>query len=196
MKQNFSKIFGLLFLITIVFANCKKGDTGPAGAAGATGANGANGASGPQGPKGDTGVANVIYSQWLDVAYTPVKDSTTGDTLAWIATIPAPSLSDSILNTGIVKVFLNAGTPTVKAVFPLPITDLFALTGLLNVNCYFTLNTINLYATDNASSFTSQGEKAFQYRYVLIPGGVAGGIRKNVDWNDYNQVKATLGLSN
>lgn len=188
MTRNLSRILLLSFLITIVFVSCKKGDTGETGA---TGAAGSTGPTGPQGPKGDTGTANVIYSDWLDVIYQPATDPATGDTIAWTASIPATKLSDSILNLGAVKVYLNAGTRAAPAVFPLPITDLFALTGVLNVNCYFTLQVINIYATDDASTFTSQGEKTFQYRYVLIPGGVHG-VLKQTDWNDYNQVKSTL----
>lgn len=191
MNRNLFRMLILLFLIPIVFASCKKGD---AGATGATGDVGATGPTGPQGPKGDTGTANVTYSDWLDVIYQPAVNSK-GDTTAWTATIPAPKLSDSILNLGAVKVYLNAGTRGAPAVFPLPITDLFALTGVLNLNCYFTLQTINLYATDDASTYTSQGEKTFQYRYVLIPGGVHG-VLKQTDWNDYNQVKSTLGIKN
>src|SRR4051812_48308804 len=73
MRHNFcSKVFMPLIAVTLLFAYCKKGDTGPAGPAGANGAAGTPGAAGPTGPqgaKGDTGTANVIYSQWLDVAY-------------------------------------------------------------------------------------------------------------------------------
>ncbi len=54
--------FPLIVLFTLViFASCQKeGDEGPAGPAGPAGS---------QGPKGDTGVANVIYSEWLDVEF-------------------------------------------------------------------------------------------------------------------------------
>jgi hypothetical protein len=31
-----------------------------------------------------------------------------------------------------------------------------------------------------------------QYRYVLIPGGAS--VRRNVNWNNYEEVKAYLGL--
>ena len=116
------------------------------------------------------------------------------DTIAWVASIPAPKLTNAILNTGEIKVYLNAGSPADPAVFPLPITDLFALTGLLNVNVYFTAGDINLYATDNASTDVFNGQKFFQYRYVLIPGGVTARTSNKVNWNNYTEVKAYLGL--
>lgn len=195
MKRDFlSKILLVLFCAALTIVGCKKGDTGPQGDPGPAGSPGSAGAPGAQGPKGDTGVANVIYSDWLDVTFDPVVNSA-DDTVAWTATIPAPTLSDVILNTGEIKVYLNAGTAADPSVFPLPITDLFALTGVLNLNLYFTLQTINIYSDADAGTFTDNGEKAFQYRYILIPGGVHG-IPKQMDWNDYNQVKSVLGLKN
>lgn len=202
MKQR-SYLWLFLSLIALtLFFSCKKGDTGPAGAAGPTGANGAPGApgaQGTQGPKGDTGVANVIYSAWLDVTFDPVVDSTdinNLDTVAWTAVIPAPTLTDEILTKGEMKLYVNAGTASDPAVFPTPITDLFSLLGVLNLNVYFTLNEINLYSTEDASTFTPIGgtEKAFQYRYILIPGVIAGRGVQWVDWKDYNKVKAYFHL--
>jgi len=179
--------------------SCKKGDTGPAGPAGPQGPQGPAGSSGPPGQNGQPGTANVIYSAWLDVTYTPVKDTDAVthvvDTVAWVSTINAPGITNTLLTSGDIKVYLNAGSAAQPAVFPLPITDLYALTGVLNINLYFTLQKINLYATDDASTFTSSGTKFWQYRYILIPGGTAGGrMGKPIDWNNYKEVQAYLGL--
>lgn len=193
MKRNFTKILGLLFLVTILFANCKKGDTGPAGPAGPNGANGANGATGPQGPKGDTGVANVIYSQWLDVTFSPdtMHNGTAIDTIGFFANIPAPKLDSIIITTGEMKVFINLGSASDPFVAPLPYFDVYSF---VSITPTFSIQNIQLYSDADASTVTQNNVKFLQYRYVLIPGGV-GGIRKNTDWNDYNQVKTTLGLS-
>ncbi len=182
-------------LVMAVFS-CKKGDPGPAGPAGPAGPQGPAGASGPA---GQPGTANVIYSAWLDVTYTPIKDTdaTTGviDTVAWVSQINAPGITNAILTSGEIKVYLNVGSAAQPAVFPLPITDLYALTGVLNINLYFTLQKINLYATDDASTFTSSGTKVWQYRYILIPGGTSGGrMAKSIDWNNYAEVQKYLGL--
>jgi hypothetical protein len=187
----------LSIALVVGIVSCSK--DGPAGPAGATGPAGPAGAAGAQGPAGPAGTANVTYSNWVDVTYTPVKDTVNGvvDTLAWVATIPAPGVTSDILTKGEVKVYLNAGTAADPAVFALPITDLFALTGVLNVNLYLTVGTINLYSTEDASTFTDGADKLWQYRYVLIPGGVNGQrTAKTIDWNNYNEVKAYLGLKN
>lgn len=195
MRQKLFYALPFVLVLVLFITSCKKGDTGPAGAAGPAGPAGATGATGPAGAKGDTGTANVIYSAWLDVKYQPVKDQTTGDTVAWTATIPAPKLTNAILNSGTVKVYLNAGSTAQPAIFPLPFTDFYAATGITNLNVYFTLNTIHLYATHDPSTETVQGVKYYQHRYILIPGSVPGRTSEKINWNDYNQVKAYLGLT-
>jgi hypothetical protein len=91
-------------------------------------------------------------------------------------------------------VYLNAGTASQPAVFPLPFTDLFyaqAFLGIQTFNIFFTVGKINMYASEDASSFTGSGGKSWQYRYVIIPGGVnIGGRQKGpVDFNNYEAVK-------
>ncbi|MFC0774617.1 hypothetical protein [Terrimonas alba] len=197
------KIFAIPYCLVIaallIFSSCKKGDTGPAGPAGPAGAQGPAGAAGLPGAQGPAGTANVIYSAWTDVAYDAITDTngTVIDTVAWIAGINAPKLVDSILQRGEVKVYLNAGTAASPAVFPLPMFDIFALLGVFNINLYFTEGAINLYSDEDASTFTDSGEKVFQYRYILIPGGTAGRTApggKTIDWNNYKEVQAYLGL--
>jgi len=204
MRLRFLTIPCILFLaITVIVASCgKDGDTGPAGPAGPAGPPGpagANGTAGANGAPGAPGSANVIYSAWTDVTYDAVTDTTAGvvDTLAWVSEIPAAKLVDSILQRGEIKVYVNAGTAASPAVFPLPLFDVFVLTGVFNINLYFTLGTINLYSTEDASTFTDAGVKVWQYRYILIPGGTAGRAApggKTIDWNNYSEVKAYLGL--
>ncbi len=192
-------LFSSLLVLTVFFS-CKKGDTGPAGAAGANGAAGAPGAQGPQGPegpKGDTGVANVIYSDWIDtVAYQPFYT----DSSAWIAQIVAPQLVDSILNQGDVKVYCNLGSDSTndELIVSLPITDVL-ITGII-INPYYQVQTILLSANSDASSFTVGTFHHFRYRYILIPGGIHlgrptnGGTNTTINWNDYKQVKEYLHL--
>ena len=201
MRLKFLKIPCIFFLaITVIVVGCgKDGDTGPAGSpgpAGPPGPPGSPGANGANGANGAPGTANVIYSAWTNVTYEAIKDTNNGivDTLAWVAEIAAPKLVDSILNRGEIKVYLNAGTPASPAVFPLPLFDVYVLTGVFNINLYFTQGFISLYSTDDAST---EPDNSWQYRYILIPGGTAGRAApggKTVDWNNYNEVKAYLGL--
>jgi hypothetical protein len=58
---------------------------------------------------------------------------------------------------------------------------------------YFTSGKIELYATDNGSTYTNtSGVKQWQYRYILVPGGVTA--RSAINWNNYQQVKDYLEL--
>ena len=182
-----------LVAITFIFTQCQKGDVGPAGAAGPAGP---AGPAGSTGPKGDTATANVIYSPWLDVTYAAdtVHIGSVIDTVDWIAHITANKLTQAIIDKGEMKVYMNWGTQTTPDVAPLPILDVF-FTGVV-INPEFLVQKIDLYSNFNASTVTSSGQKYLQYRYILIPGAVAGRLSKPaVDWNNYNEVKAYLGLT-
>lgn len=194
MRHHFFTLsFSVLLSITIFFTSCIKegpaGATGPQGSTGAPGPTGAAGPAGAPGTPGATGTANVIYSNWLDVTFTPNKDSS-----AWTSQITAPQMVDSILNKGEIKVYLNAGkdSTTKNFIVPLPIYDPFAVGAIINV--YFQTQKITLVASDNVGTFTSKGAKYYQYRYILIPGGKVAGRMGNIDWNDYQQVKKYLRL--
>jgi hypothetical protein len=198
MKRNSNLNFSaVLIAITLLFAYCKKGDTGPAGPAGPQGPQGeqgANGANGAQGPKGDTGTANVIYSSWLDVTFTAdtVHNGTVIDTIGFYANIEAAKLDSAILAQGEIKVYLNVGTSSDPFVYPLPYFDVYSG---ISVSPAFLINDIYLYADANASTVTQNGEKYLQYRYILIPGGTPGDlVVHQPDWNNYQEVKAYLGL--
>lgn len=172
MKHVFSFLsVACVALLTIFFSTsstgCKKGDDGA---------------------KGDTGTANVMFSAWTDVTFSPAKNSA-GDTVAWVTEINAPKITKNILDSGTVKVYMNAGTAADQVVVPCPFTDYYALTGIDNLNVYFTVGVINLYATQDAGTYISSGAKYSQYRYVIIPGGKSTG-RSAVNWSDYNAVKA------
>ncbi len=183
----------VLLAVTVTISSCSK--EGPMGATGPQGPTGPAGAQGASGPQGEPGTANVIYSEWLDVTFEPATDNNSGDTVIWFAEIPAPQLDVAMLTNGEIKVYFNGGAPDDPAVFPLPLFDAYALTGVQNINVYFTNGFITLYSTDDASTFTDQGVKVWQYRYILIPGETAAGRKKaTIDWNDYNAVKKYLNL--
>ena len=153
MKPKLLNISSTLILaIMLVFTSCSKdGPAGPAGAAGPAGPQGpagAAGAPGTPGTPGAPGAANVIYSAWLNVTFSPNSDNS-----LWVGTVSAPRLVDSILNRGEIKVYLNAGSDSVGGQFvvPLPIYDPF-LVGAI-VNPYFQRQTITVAASDDVGSF-------------------------------------------
>lgn len=162
----------------MIFVACKKGDAGPKGDTGA------QGAPGPQGSAGPAGSANVIYSEWTDTTTwnaDTVHNGAIIDTIGYFANISAAKLDLDMLNKGEIKVYVNAGTSTDPLVFPLPYNN-----GALFIDVAFSLNTISLYSNGDLTDIP--------FRYILIPGGTSARTAKAIDWNDYNAVKAYLGL--
>ncbi len=180
------------FALYIVLALCtlvscqKDGPAGPEGPAGP---------AGQQGQRGAPGTANVIYSDWLDVAFEAITDENTGDTLVFIAEIPAPKLVDSILSKGEVKVYLNASTAANPVIFPLPFNDLYGFTSIQNMNLLFEQGNIFIYATgDGSTGLNQNNEKVYQYRYVLIPGGALAVKPNDLKLDNYKDVQKYLNL--
>ena len=197
-KNLFAMPTALLLAVILFFSYCgKDGATGPAGPAGPAGSAGPAGGAGAQGPKGDTGTANVIYSAWLDVAFQPdtIKDAAGNviDTIGFFVNIAAPKLTNAILNSGEIKVYINVNTAVVPVVFPLPYYDVYTN---ININPTYLLQQIQLYSNADISTITVGGVKRQQYRYILIPGAVPGQKAPKVNWNNYNEVAEYLGLSN
>lgn len=159
-------VAALLIATASFFTSCKKGDTGPAG------------------------TANVIYSDWMDVTYTPIKNTAGDTTYAHQAQIDAPKLTNDILNSGDVKVYVNINTAASPTIVPLPVSDHKLIDDEINV--YFAPQKINLLSFYDESTFTNQGNKYYQYRYIIIPGGVKANA--SINWNNYEEVKQATGL--
>ncbi len=187
-------LYALLLCGICLFGACgKDGDAGPKGDTGAAGP------AGPAGPKGDAGEdgAGIIYSEWLDVTYEAITEETDEngngklDTVFFAAGIDAPKLTDEILSTGDVKVFINTYSEAEKDIAALPYTNPFSGA---SITPSFSLELITLIANGPFSTVTQDGVKYQQYRYILIPGGAEARKAAGIDWNDYKQVKAYLHL--
>ncbi|WPV68761.1 MULTISPECIES: hypothetical protein [unclassified Chitinophaga] len=192
MKRIFCSVNAIPLLMAIAFivSSCsKEGKTGPQGETGTTGATGATG------PKGDAGTANVIYSDWLTVAFLPdTIHNTDGtiDTLGFYADLDVPKLDDALISTGEMKVYLNFGSAATPIVTPLPYLNIYSS---WNITATFFTGGIELYSNGDAGTWTDgSGNVRWQYRYVLIPGGTEARKAKTVDMSDYKAVKAWLGL--
>lgn len=194
---NIASCFILAFALLAVSCG-KDGDTGPKGDTGAQGPQGPQGPAGPTGPQGPAGGGSgtVIYSDWLDVAFKPDTIHTSGggiDTTGYFADIDVAKLDENMLATGEIKIYLNGFNATDPEVIPLPYYDVYSN---LNINARFYKNLISLYSNGDISTVQDRnGVKYQQYRYVLIPGNVEA-RKAGIDWNDYVQVKAYLGLEN
>jgi hypothetical protein len=185
MKKNVMGFVCSLAMVVLMISSCsKEGTTGPAGPAGPAGPTGAAGAAGP------AGSANVIYSPWIDVTYnidTIIVSNGIRDT-SYFTVIEAAKLTNAILTNGEIKVYINLRNAATPVVFPLPYQSL----GGDYIQPIFFTGSIELDASENFGTFTSGGTKYYQYRYILIPGGVPA--RSSIDWNNYADVKEKLNL--
>jgi hypothetical protein len=189
--KNLKIIYSATMLL-IVFMACKKP------------------ADGATGPKGDTGSANVIYSAW-QTSPTPSRDTTIDGTCLRIRHMYAPSLDTAVLRNGLIVTYLKVGS---IGPYQLPyISDAGGATN--EVNCIYNLKKIFIYRhTFGSCRFTSASPgtepvlvnlpQSLEYRYVIIPGTIAGGKvlqndSKSYDINalkqmPYEQLILTLGI--
>jgi hypothetical protein len=143
---------------------------------------------GPAGPQGPAGTANVIYSTWKYA--TNFNDSTIDNSKIKVGYVAAPSLTSTILNSGMVMVYFTYGAGN----FTLPYTsnagskvNTISYTPMLNKIL------ITRFAHDNSNSVSLS--TLLQYRYILIPGGVSGGrLATPVDYSDYSAVCRYYGI--
>jgi hypothetical protein len=174
-----TKIFiGLLAVSTLFIASCgKEGPQGPAGPAG------------PAGPTGPQGTNAVVYSNWTN--FTPASwGAFNGLGVASYNITAIAALTQTIVDRGAVKVFIKRAGNTTQA-WPLPLLDQTAA-DVFNLDYLFGLNQITVRCTDLAGSPNPTALLASfaQYRYVLIPAGVAGvaaGGSSNAFYNGYTR---------
>jgi hypothetical protein len=117
---------------------------------------GATGPAGPTGAAGPVGTANIIYSPWANLTFT-------GSGTSWSAQIAAPGVTQDIMDKGVVKTYFKFGT----AVYDGNYSNIPTGAGVYQ---YLSVGLINLRATFAAN---------YPWRYVIIPGGVAGGRLSN-----------------
>jgi hypothetical protein len=170
-------ILAIALIVGIV--SCSK--EGPAGPAGATGPAGPAGAAGAQGPAGQPGTANVIYSDWIDTVTYGLLGAP--DTIA--GAITAPQLTADILNNGEVKVYANLNTTADPLVVPVPVNGGFFLGDGGFIEPVFFTGEIDIISNRDLTGLP--------LRYILIPGGTHARMAK-INWNNYDEVKAYLGL--
>jgi hypothetical protein len=180
----------LVLALSFVIVNCTKegpegpvGATGPQGTPGSNGTNGSPGAPGPAGPSGPVGpsgpagpagTANVIYSTWFTFTAANWADSAMANWgTARRAIKDAPGVTAGVLDNGIVISYTrNPGFPgTGPYLLPItiPASPVLILSSLPQVGkiIYYTYN------LSGTGGFTLN--IAYQLRYVIIPGGIAGG---------------------
>lgn len=135
------------------------------------------------------GTANVIYSGWNYAVN--FRDTTADNSALKAADLLAPTLSNEILNGGLVQVYFTFGS----GVYALPYTSYAG--GKLNTIAYLPRLKhfiITRFTADNSKSIPLSS--FLQYRYVIIPGGTAVSVAKKVDINNYEAVKRVYNIPN
>lgn len=142
---------------------------------------------GDQGPKGDSAMANVYYSSWKTLLRNTWALST--DSSYIYNALEDARLDSSVLDKGVVHVYLNLGTSASPEIYALPFRS-----GDSYIDFALFKGAIGLYTNTllGVSEYLGAGQGL--YRYVIIPGGVKTGARTTgespVDFKDYNAVKA------
>lgn len=194
-KYKISANLLTVFALMILVISCE-GPEGPAGPAGQAGAQGPAGSQGPAGTQGATGnpgemgTDNVFFSSWINNSWTGMPDNYVRDT------IPAPQVTDEILNTGVVVVYYrdNAETQFVKV---LPSQIYQGTTWIFTLE--FQAATENLYlfhGPSRAAGFLGANTiiPNSQIRYMVISGLNPSGRYLWPDWNDYKAVCSFFGV--
>jgi hypothetical protein len=168
------KIISSIIVLVFLFNACKKP---------------ADGATGPQ---GNTGSANVIYSAWT-TSSTTSRDTTIDGTCLRIRHFSAPSLDTSVLNKGLIITYFRVGS---IGPYQLPyISDAGGTTN--EINCIYNIKKIFIYRhTFGSCRFTSASPgtepvlinlpQSLEYRYVIVPGSIAGGRILQSDSKSYD----------
>ncbi|WP_109436315.1 hypothetical protein [Aquimarina sp. AU119] len=163
----------LILVLSVSIFSCSDGEDGaigPAGPEGPAGAQGTQGIQGDPGDPGDPGTANVIYSDWIPNGFTPG-----GGLLQKVFTLAnAQQITDLGVNldTSTVLVYGRGDILLVVGdeVFPLPYEN----RSTEERYTYTTTNQGSIRAVGFAASNTDNDFDRFDdYRYVIIPGGVA-----------------------
>jgi hypothetical protein len=178
------KLLSLILLSVILIAvNCTKegpegpvGAQGPQGPAGNAGAAGATGGTGATGATGATGTANVIYSSWFSFATGDWADSTiTNVGGAKRAIRNAPGVTATVMNQGVILSYMAFTSDPNLAFYGLP----FSCTSCPGVWIFGNLPVVGkivyYHTTGTGANPGATLPSTFSFRYVIIPGGVAGG---------------------
>lgn len=150
------KFLSLILMVCIISFNCSK--EGPAGPAG------------PQGVAGPVGSANVIYSPWFTSVSAWTSPGLSSSDFSFDRA--APGVTQAIIDNGVVLSYAKL-TNDGSVIRTLPVT-------IFNTNGFHFYNFLlpavgsvryTYIYTENPDIPTITS----QFRYVIIPGGVAGG---------------------
>lgn len=180
--RKFRLLSLLLLAITFISVNCTK--EGPEGPVGATGPQGPAGSPGAAGPTGATGTANVIYSPWFTTVEADWVDSYDPPYWALFAfDKAAPGITQAVIDNGVVLSYMKDWTYYDDVTDgPLKSATIVQLPFMADIDFLdqydFVIpaaGSITYLYKSNAQTWTNVEIAGTSFRYVIIPGGVAGG---------------------
>lgn len=179
--RKFRTLSLLALSILFIAVSCtKEGPEGPVGATGLQGPPGIQGPIGPIGPQGPQGTTNVTYSAWFVTGVGWTATGAPAYAAEFIYDKAAPGVTQAIIDQGIILGFMR-GDPNLPAAqltqtFPMP-NSIGHGAGFIDTYD-FVLNAVGniryLYKT-TLPFFDATDLATISFRYVLIPGSVAGG---------------------
>lgn len=188
MKNSFKLLLITFLAIGLTSAACE----GPTGSDGPQGPQGEQGPEGPQGPQGETGTANVIYSDWMNIAWNLVD----GPTRKHMYVEESRVVEEEFMATGTLLMYLKLETPEDIVIAALPFTNrtdnLFYVIGKAASGEGLEGIIMVLVATDSSTPVQSDWND-YQVRYVMIPGGVPAKMKDDF-LKDYEAVKEYYGI--
>lgn len=154
MKKIKNYIYMLMFIFSIsLLTGCiKDGLVGPTGEKGEVGPQGETGDKGPKGKDAETETVELFSSDWFPSTFT-------GSGTSWKMTIPAPEITQAVLDKGIVNTYFynTAGTPYL---YKLPYKGTYASNNKLIA--VVRLGEVEIQSTYNVKS---------EFRYTITPLG-------------------------
>jgi hypothetical protein len=186
------RLLSLLSFTILIVASCTK--EGPEGPVGATGAAGLPGSTGPAGPAGPTGQTNVTYSAWFATTAGNWVDSYTSPYWAVFAyDKAAPGVTQAIMDNGIVLSYMKNWTYFDDATGnPLKSLTVVQLPYLADPDFqdYYDFavpaaGTIKYLYKSGFHTWVQSEIAGTTYRYVIIPGSIAGGKGTEPRYNGF-----------
>jgi len=177
-------------VLMIAMVSCKGDDgaVGPAGAAGPQGPAGPAGPAGKDGEDGTGGAAGSIIAFMGELETDTAGNAIVGDT-AFFADFTADEIAS--VEKGAFQVFIKDD----GAYFPLPGFVLFA-DEAISYGYYYAIDGLGLYFPIFRTSQATVKKRTFEeIRILVIPASNATRLNPNVNWQNYEEAVAALGLT-